>query len=93
MRFAISLVGGISCSSSTLAYTLYVFAALFLSSLILIYKNNVIGAYLFSIVAVIELLLNARIDNLTNIEYLPSLLFWRVFGIYLAYKTYLAIKA
>jgi len=90
LRFSISLVAGISSSDSTLAYILYVFAILFLGSLILVYKNNIIGSYLFFIVAAIELLLN--IENVTYIECLPFILFFGVFGIYLAYKTYLEIR-
>jgi hypothetical protein len=56
-------------------------------SLVLTYKNNHLGAILFSIITIIELLLN--MNNIMNIDYIPSLLFWRVCGVYLAYKTYI----
>ena len=96
IRFAVSLVAGISVTSSNPTtqniyfYGSILFAISFMVSLVLTYKNNRLGAFLFSIIAIIELLLN--IDNITNIDYIPSLLFWRVFGIYLAYKTYIEIK-
>jgi len=84
IRFSISLVAGISSSGRELSFISYLFALFFLVSLILTYKNNKLGIYLFISIAIIEMILN--FDNITNIEYLPSLLFWRVFGIYLAYK-------
>ena len=91
IRFLTSLsMGFISSQDYALRIITYFFSLLFLISLFLIYKNNLIGTYIFSSIAIIELLLN--IQNITNIEYLPSLLFWRVFGIYLAYKTYMEIR-
>jgi hypothetical protein len=77
--------GTMSSISNLQSFTSFGFAFLFLVSLVLIYKNHKIGAYIFSLVAVIEVLLN--IQNITKIDYLPSLLVWRVFGIYLAYRT------
>jgi hypothetical protein len=88
IRFAVSLVAGISCSARDLSVISYFFALFFLASLILIYKDNKLGIYLFTSITIIELLLY-RYD-ITNTEFIPrALLFWRVFGIYLAYKTYI----
>lgn len=78
-------LGYTSSLGSAFSYTAYVIGLVLLISLILVYMDNKIGAFLFSIFAVVETLLN--FGNITNLAYLPSLLVWRVYGIYLAYRT------